>query len=30
MHRNELYTGVLNFGYSLSGTCRKKLSAEWH
>jgi len=28
MHRNELYTGVLNFGYSLSGTCRKKLSAE--
>jgi len=29
-HRNELYTGILNSWYSLSGTCRQKLSAEWH
>ena len=29
MHRNELYTGILNSMYSLSGTCRQKLSVEW-
>jgi len=30
MHRNELYTGILNSGYLLSWTCRPKLSVEWH
>jgi len=30
IHRNELYTGILNSGYSLSRTCRQKLSVEWH
>ena len=30
VHRNELYTGILNFGFLLSGTCRQKLSVEWH
>jgi len=30
IHRNELYTGILNSVYSLSGTCRQKLSVEWH
>jgi len=29
IRRNELYTGILNSGYSLSGTCRQKLSV-WH
>jgi len=28
--RNELYTGILNSGYSLSRACRQKLSVEWH
>ena len=30
IHRNELYTGIINFGFLLSGTCRQKLSVEWH
>jgi len=29
VHRNELHTGILNSGYSLSGTCGQKLSVEW-
>jgi len=24
------YTGISNSGYLLSGTCRQKLSVEWH
>jgi len=30
IHRNELYTSILNSVYSLSGTCRQNLSVEWH
>jgi len=30
IRRNGLYTGILNSGYLLSGTCRQKLSVEWH
>jgi len=30
VHRNELYTGLLNSSYLLSATCRQKLNVEWH
>jgi len=30
IHRNESNTGILNSGYLLSGTCRQKLSVQWH
>ena len=28
-HGNGLYTGILNSGYLLFGTCRQKLSVQW-
>jgi len=30
VYRNELHTGLLYFGYFLSGTCCQKLNVEWH
>ena len=30
IYRNESCSGILNFGYLLSGTYRQKLNVEWH
>jgi len=30
IHKNEVYSGILNSVHSFYGTCRQKLSVEWH